>query len=117
MEVEMGLSNYQGTPMSIHYAKRKYDETKLSKQEIDALVRKYGWKYIKKHYHGYEEEPKKKVVFYGSNKKEVKSKTDSPKQSNYRHSEPWESVQERSNEISMRCLGFKYQREDKQNEL
>ena len=36
----MGLSNYQGTPMSIHYAKRKYDETKLSKQEIDACIDK-----------------------------------------------------------------------------
>lgn len=115
----MGLSNYQGAPMSIHYAHKNYDETKLSKQEIDALVRKYGWKYVKKHYRGYEEEPKlkKKVVFYGSNKKEAKSKIESPKHSNLKRNEPWESVQERSNEISMRCLGFKYQREDKQNEL
>lgn len=113
----MGLSNYQGTSMTIHYAHKKYDETEFSKQEIDALVRKYGWKYVKKHYYGYEEEPKKKkkVVFYGSNKKEPK--IDTPKQSNYRHSEPWKSVQERSNEISMRCLGLKYHREDKQNGL
>lgn len=115
----MGLSNYQGTSMTIHYAHKKYDETKLSKQEIDALVRKYGRKYVKKHYRGYEEEPKlkKKVVFYGSNKKEPKPKIDSPEYSNLKLDEPWESVQERSNEISMRCLGLKYHREDKQNGL
>ena len=86
MEVEMGLSNYQGTPMSIHYAHKKYDETELSKQELAVLSQKH----------------KSKSVQY---------------KKGYNQSKKWESVQERSNEISMRCLGFKYQREDKQNEL
>ena len=113
----MGLSNYQGTPMSIHYAKRKYDDTKLSKQEIDALVRKHGWDYVKKHYYGYREKLKpkknKKVVYYGSNKRKPKSKIMPPKQSKLNQTRQWESVQERSNEISMRCLGLKYHREEK----
>lgn len=35
----MGLSNYQGTSMTIHYSKKKYDCTTLSKQEITVLVK------------------------------------------------------------------------------
>lgn len=82
----MGLSNYQGTSMTIHYAHKKYDETELSKQELAVLSQKH----------------KSKSVQY---------------KKGYNQSKKWESVQERSNEISMRCLGFKYQWEDKQNEL
>lgn len=82
----MGLSNYQGTSMTIHYAHKKYDETELSKQELAVLSQKH----------------KSKSVQY---------------KKGYNQSKKWESVQERSNEISMCCLGFKYQREDKQNEL
>ena len=86
MEEKMGLSNYQGTSMTIHYAHKKYDETKLSKQELAVLSQKR----------------KSKPAQY---------------KKNYNQSKNWESVQERSNEISMRCLGLKYHREDKQNGL
>ncbi len=100
----MGLSNYQGTSMTIHYAKKKYDDTKLSKQEIITLVKKYGWKYVKKNYYGYDEEPKttkrKKVIFYGSNRNDVKVGHKNFK-AKFDETNGWESVQERSNEIAM----------------
>lgn len=100
----MSLSSYQGTAMTIRYAHRKSNPTGLSQIEIKLLRQKCKGNPEKM------EELNKKI--YGVPKTPVVKKTYQKEKMikdcqklNQRFDTKWHSVQERSNQIALQCLG------------
>ena len=97
----MSLSNYQGTYMNIHHAKRQRNDGDLGKEELRVLrekakngdrdaerkLRRYSGEYIKIE--------NNRIVCQRKNKNEKKSVVDNG---------PWKSMQEKTNNLALELL-------------
>lgn len=102
----MSLSNYQGTSMTIHYARKNSNPAGLSQTEISLLRKKY--KNNPKKLEEINKRTDGKEIGNHSEKNNKKKMIEDCKKINQRHSkqnEEWHSVQEKSNQIALQCLG------------
>ena len=107
----MGLSRFQGNSMTIKYARKATKENELSYAEIQLLKSKGDSGTIRRYEHLEDKKQKNKTV---------KTQVDKAvyDRINKRHPDPqgindkWSSVQERSNDIALRCLGYNKNQEE-----
>lgn len=97
----VGLSSFQGNPMTIKYARRAKNERKLSYAEIKVLRRKGDREKLEK----YGVIPTKEERKMWKEKK-IADKEVFERINNRHRKQNWSSVQEKTNDISLKCLRF-----------